>query len=82
VGVAGTWPGDPLGALLLAGCDPYAELTMVDGVVLVRAGRLVLADEAAIVERARAATLGLVDRSGEARRNPELWPDGLRAEAA
>jgi len=46
---------DPLAALLLAGCDSRAKLTVVDGQVLVRDGQLTRIDERTLVERANAA---------------------------
>lgn len=55
VGYAGTW-GDPLGALLLAGCDPYAHLTMVGGKVVVHNGKLLSVNEDAVCSRSRIAT--------------------------
>lgn len=45
---------DPLAGLLLAGCDSRARLTVVNGQVLVRDGRLMRLDEHALVERANA----------------------------
>ncbi|MDF2118018.1 amidohydrolase family protein [Roseiarcaceae bacterium H3SJ34-1] len=62
VGYAGSW-GDPLSALLLAGCDPYAHLTMVNGAVVVWNGRLVNADETAIISKASQATRRIIDRA-------------------
>lgn len=46
---------DPLAALLLAGCDSRAKLTIVEGQVLVRDGRLTRIDEHALVDRANTA---------------------------
>jgi cytosine/adenosine deaminase-related metal-dependent hydrolase len=64
VGYAGTWR-DPLGALLLAGCDPYAHLTMIDGRIAVLNGQLVAADEQRIVSDAHRATESLLRKSGK-----------------
>jgi 8-oxoguanine deaminase len=62
VGYAGC-VSDPLGALLLAGSDPYADLTMVGGRTVVRDGKLVSDDEPMIVERANAAARLMLERS-------------------
>jgi len=51
---------DPLGALLLAGSDPYASLTIVDGRVRVRDGRMVDVDEARALDGANAAARRLL----------------------
>ena len=52
---------DPLGGLLFAGCDPYAALTVVNGVVRVRDGRMVDVDEARAFEGTNAAARRLVE---------------------
>jgi 8-oxoguanine deaminase len=62
VGYAGC-VSDPLDALLLAGSDPYAYLTMVGGRTVVRDGKLVSDDEPMIVERANAAASLMLERS-------------------
>lgn len=54
---------DPLAALLIAGSDPYASLTMVNGRVRVRDGHLVDVDEGRAVDGANAAALRLLDRA-------------------
>jgi len=64
VGYAGTWR-DPLAALLLAGCDPYAYLTMTSGRVVVFNGQLVSFDEKRILADAYAATETLIRNSGK-----------------
>jgi cytosine/adenosine deaminase-related metal-dependent hydrolase len=51
---------DPLGALLLAGSDPYATLTIVNGRVRVRDGRMVDVDEARALDDANAAATRLL----------------------
>jgi cytosine/adenosine deaminase-related metal-dependent hydrolase len=51
---------DPLGGLLFAGADPYASLTVVNGVVRVRDGRMVDVDEARALEGTNAAARRLV----------------------
>ncbi|HJU21509.1 MAG TPA: amidohydrolase family protein [Casimicrobiaceae bacterium] len=51
---------DPLGALLLAGSDPYAALTIVNGRVRVRDGRMVDVDEARALDGANAAAMRLL----------------------
>lgn len=62
VGYAGC-VSDPLSALLLAGCDPYAHLTMVGGRIVVREGRLLSDDEPTIVAGANAAARRLLEHS-------------------
>jgi cytosine/adenosine deaminase-related metal-dependent hydrolase len=52
---------DPLGALLLAGSDPYAALTIVDGRVRVRDGRMVDVDEGLALDGANAAARRLLE---------------------
>jgi len=52
---------DPLGALLLAGSDPYASLVVVNGVVRVRDGRMTDVDETRAFEGANAAAQRLLD---------------------
>lgn len=64
VGYAGTWR-DPLGALLLAGCDPYAHLTMANGCIVVLNGQLISADEKRIGLDAHRATEFLIRNSGK-----------------
>jgi 8-oxoguanine deaminase len=54
---------DPLGALLLAGSDPYASLTIVDGRVRVRDGRMVDVDEARALDGANAAAARLLNNA-------------------
>lgn len=56
---------DPLGALLMAGSDPYASLTIVNGRVRVLDGRMVDVDEMRAFEGANAAARRLL---GAARR--------------
>ncbi len=51
---------DPLGALLLAGSDPYASLVIVDGSVRVRDGHMVDVDESRALDGANAAALRLL----------------------
>jgi cytosine/adenosine deaminase-related metal-dependent hydrolase len=51
---------DPLGGLLFAGSDPYAALTVVNGVVRVRDGRMVDVDETRAFEGTNAAARRLV----------------------
>ncbi|MEO6565502.1 MAG: amidohydrolase family protein [Casimicrobiaceae bacterium] len=51
---------DPLGALLLAGSDPYASLVIVDGSVRVRDGHVVDVDEARAFDGVNAAALRLL----------------------
>lgn len=51
---------DPLGALLLAGSDPYAALTVVNGRVRVRDGHMVDVDETRALEGANAAAARLL----------------------
>jgi cytosine/adenosine deaminase-related metal-dependent hydrolase len=46
---------DPLGALLLAGSDPYASLVIVNGSVRVRDGHMVDVDESRALDGANAA---------------------------
>jgi cytosine/adenosine deaminase-related metal-dependent hydrolase len=52
---------DPLGALLLAGSDPYATLVMVNGSVRVRDGHMVDVDETRALDGANAAALRLLN---------------------
>lgn len=52
---------DPLGALLLAGSDPYASLVIVEGSVRVRDGHMVDVDESRALDGANAAALRLLD---------------------
>ena len=54
---------DPIGGFLLAGSAPRAQLTMVDGRVVVRDGALVDADEAAIAAATRDASRRLRRRT-------------------
>lgn len=54
---------DPLAGLLLAGDDTRADLTIVNGEVVVAHGALRSANERAIVERANAAAAALLDRA-------------------
>jgi cytosine/adenosine deaminase-related metal-dependent hydrolase len=51
---------DPLGALLLAGSDPYASLVLVNGKVRVRDGHMVDVDEDRALDGANAAALQLL----------------------
>ncbi len=51
---------DPLGALLLAGSDPYAALTIVNGRIRVRDGHMVDVDEMHALDGANAAALRLL----------------------
>ncbi|MCC6194506.1 MAG: amidohydrolase family protein [Burkholderiales bacterium] len=51
---------DPLGALLLAGSDPYAACTIVGGRIRVRDGHMVDVDEAAAFDGANAAATRLL----------------------
>jgi cytosine/adenosine deaminase-related metal-dependent hydrolase len=51
---------DPLGALLLAGSDPYATLVVVNGSVRVRDGHMVDVDETRALDGANAAALRLL----------------------
>jgi cytosine/adenosine deaminase-related metal-dependent hydrolase len=51
---------DPLGALLLAGSAPCASLTVVDGRVRVRDGRVVDVDEQRVLDAANAAAWRLL----------------------
>src|SRR5581483_3294955 len=57
---------DPLGALLVAGSDPYAALTIVDGRVRVRDGRMLDVDEDRAFEGVNAAASRLL-RAAKAR---------------
>jgi 8-oxoguanine deaminase len=52
---------DPLGGLLFAGCDPYAALTVVNGVVRVRDGRMVDVDETRAFDGTNSAARRLVE---------------------
>lgn len=52
---------DPLAALLMAGSDPYAALTIVNGKVRVRDGRMVDVDEMRAFDGANAAARRLLD---------------------
>jgi len=51
---------DPLGALLLAGSDPYASLTIVNGSVRVRDGHMTDVDEMRALDGANAAATRLL----------------------
>lgn len=51
---------DPLGALLLAGSDPYASLVVVNGVIRVRDGRMTDVDETRALDGTNAAALRLL----------------------
>ena len=51
---------DPLAALLLAGSDPYASLTIVNGRIRVRDGRMVDVDETRALDGANAAATRLL----------------------
>lgn len=52
---------DPLAALLMAGSDPYAALTIVDGKLRVRDGKMVDVDEMRVLDGANAAARRLLD---------------------
>ncbi len=52
---------DPLGALLMAGSDPYASLTIVNGRIRVRDGHMVDVDEMRALDGANAAARRLLD---------------------
>jgi len=54
---------DPLAALLVAGSDPYACLTIVNGRVRVRDGHVVDVDETRALQGANHAALRLIDRA-------------------
>ncbi|WP_332816036.1 amidohydrolase family protein [Ramlibacter sp.] len=56
---------DPLGAVLFAGNDGPASLTMVGGRVLVRQGDLAIADEREISRAANVRAAGLLERSSK-----------------
>jgi len=62
VGYAGSY-GDPLSALLLAGCDPYAQMTMMGGSVVVWNGEFTQHDESVIMTEASAATERIIRRA-------------------
>jgi cytosine/adenosine deaminase-related metal-dependent hydrolase len=62
IGYAGSY-GDPLSAFLMAGCDPYAHLTMVNGDVVVWKGKLKHSDEGRIFSDATAATERLIKQA-------------------
>ncbi len=51
---------DPLGALLLAGSDPYASLTIVNGCIRVRDGHMTDVDETRAFDGANAAAARLL----------------------
>ena len=57
---------DPLGALLMAGSWSRASLTMVDGRVVVRDGKLVSKDEPRIVEDANESSRRMLAAAGRA----------------
>jgi 8-oxoguanine deaminase len=57
---------DPIGSLLLAGAWSRAALTMVDGRVLVRDGRLTSQDEDGIVEEANESSRRMFRQAGKA----------------
>jgi cytosine/adenosine deaminase-related metal-dependent hydrolase len=57
---------DPIGSLLMAGAWSRATLTMVDGRILVRDGRLMSHDEEQIAEEANASAKGLLSKAGKA----------------
>jgi hypothetical protein len=52
---------DPLGALLFAGSDPIASLTVVNGRIRVRAGQMIGVDEARALDGANAAATRLLE---------------------
>ena len=55
---------DPLGGLLMCGSDSSAALTVVNGRVLVRGGKLLSADEAQIATETNRIAARLVDEAG------------------
>jgi 8-oxoguanine deaminase len=57
---------DPIGSLLMAGAWSRAALTMVDGRVLVRDGKLIEHDENSIVEEANTASRRMFTQAGKA----------------
>jgi cytosine/adenosine deaminase-related metal-dependent hydrolase len=57
---------DPIGSLLMAGAWSRATLTMVDGRVLVRDGRLTSHDEESIVEEANECARRILTDAGRA----------------
>lgn len=65
VGAAGA-VADPVGALLLAASEPYAALTMIDGHIRVRDGRLVDLNETEIAENANRCARRLLRRAKDA----------------
>ena len=65
---------DPLAGLLLAGTGTRARMTMVDGRVCVRDGRLVNGDEQRIAAEANARNQALTERCAPARRNRSTGP--------
>ena len=54
---------DPLAALLLAGCDTRAKLTMVNGQIRVRDGHLISIDERQLVRHANTTSQRILDES-------------------
>ena len=56
---------DPLAALLMAGSDPYASLTIVNGNIRVRDGHMVDVDEMRAVDGANAAASRLLAAAGK-----------------
>jgi cytosine/adenosine deaminase-related metal-dependent hydrolase len=52
---------DPLAGLLMAGSDPYATLTMVNGKIRVRDGHMVDVDEMRALDGANTAARRLLD---------------------
>ncbi len=60
--------GDPAASLLFCGASHRTKWTIVDGKIVVADGRLVNADEAAVVREADAACLDLLRKAGAAPR--------------
>ncbi len=73
---------DPLGGLLMAGSDSNAALTMVNGKVVVRDGKLVHLDEARLVSRTNAAAQRMLEQA-EARTGMRFrdYPGATRSPA-
>jgi 8-oxoguanine deaminase len=56
---------DPLGALLMSGTDPYAAMTMVNGIVRVLNGAFVDIDESAVIGNLNAAASRMLQQAIE-----------------
>jgi 5-methylthioadenosine/S-adenosylhomocysteine deaminase len=72
-GSAELWPGiDPAHQLIAAGHGPTVDAAIVNGRIVMRHGRAVLLDEAAVFAEARASALRVAKRLGM--QPSSAWP--------